>query len=152
MTRTQIASLMALIAGLAGRRRRLSLPRAPSPASSPAIRPIASPTTGAANITVRIDNAAARPNLRMQIVDDPAAADFVLIDDGDTGDACQGAVETIRLDNKAGNPDLTVALSRAAAGYKIYVRSARFSAQDAAALFAVMWRDARGAGAVAARD
>lgn len=151
MTRAQIASLMALI---------VVVPAAAGAYFAPSAQPcfVAGNSayrvskTGAANIIVRIDNAAARPNLRMQIVDDPAAADFVLIDDGDGGNACHGAVETIRLDNKAGNPDLTVALSRAAAGYKIYVRSARFSAQDAAALFAVMWRNARGAGAVAARD
>jgi hypothetical protein len=103
---------------------------------------------GAADVTVRIDNKAARANLRMQIVDDPAAADFVLIDDGESN-TCPGGAETIRLDNEASNPDLTVALSRDAADYKLYVRSARFSAQDAAALFAVMWRNAR-AGALAA--
>ena len=77
----------------------------------------------------------------MQIVDDPATADFVLVDDGESG-ACDGAVETIRLDSEARNPDLTVALSHEAADYKLYVRSPRFSAQDAAAFFAVMWHNA----------
>jgi hypothetical protein len=79
----------------------------------------------------------------MQIVDDPADADFVLVDDGESG-ICDGAVETIRLDSTAGNPDLTVALSQDAAEYKLYVRSPRFSTQDAAAFFSVMWHNARG--------
>ncbi|MDI1344971.1 MAG: hypothetical protein PSV22_12835, partial [Pseudolabrys sp.] len=39
-----------------------------------------STNTSAAHI-VRIDNTAAHPDLRMQLVDDPAAADFVLVDD-----------------------------------------------------------------------
>ena len=94
-----------------------------------------------ADVTVRIDNTAAQPNLRMQLVDDSAAADFVLVDDGDTVNACTGAasVKSIRLDPSASNADLTVTLSREPADYKIYVRSAGFSEQDAAALFALLW-------------
>ncbi|HEY1310038.1 MAG TPA: hypothetical protein VGF02_03740 [Pseudolabrys sp.] len=99
----------------------------------------------AANFTVRIDNTAAKPDLRLQLIDDPAAADFVLVDDSDTVGACTdtNAVSTIRLDPQAANADLTVALSRAPAAYKIYVRSAGFSEQDAAALFAVIWNSGR---------
>ena len=99
----------------------------------------------AADFTVRIDNTAAQPNLRMQLVDDSAAADFVLIDDGDAVNVCTGAtaIQSIRLDPAAANADLTVTLSRAPAAYKIYVRSASFSQQDAAALFAVIWQTAR---------
>ena len=95
-----------------------------------------------ANVTVRIDNTAAQPDLRLQLVDDPAAADFVLVDDSDAVGACTdaNAVQSIRLDPQAANADLTVALSRAPAAYKIYVRSASFSEQDAAALFAVIWQ------------
>jgi hypothetical protein len=98
-----------------------------------------------ADFTVRIDNTAAQPNLRMQLVDDSAAADFVLVDDGDAVNACTGltAIKSIRLDPAAANADLTVNLSRAPAAYKIYVRSASFSQQDAAALFAVIWQTAR---------
>jgi hypothetical protein len=101
--------------------------------------------SGSANFTVRIDNAAANPNLHLQVVDDPASADFVLVDDSDTVVACTdtNAVQTIRLDPKAAKADLTVALSRAPAAYKIYVRSASFSERDAAALFAVIWNSAR---------
>ncbi len=96
-----------------------------------------------ANVTIRIDNTAANPDLRLQQVDDSAVADFVLVDDSDTVNGCTGAVQSIRLDPAAANADLTVSLSRAPAGYKIYVRSAIFSEQDAAALFAAIWHSAR---------
>jgi hypothetical protein len=101
--------------------------------------------SASANLTVRIDNAAAKPDLRMQLVDDAASADFVLVDDGNSGNACAGvsAVQTIRLDPNAPDADLTVTLSRAPASYKIYVRSAGYSDRDAAALFAAIWQNAR---------
>lgn len=104
--------------------------------------------SASANTIVRIDNAAASPNLRLQLVDDPAAADFVLVDDGDAADACKAAtaVKSIRIDPAAANADLTVTLSRTAADYKIYVRSANYTEQDAAALFAVIWQNARKTG------
>ena len=62
-----------------------------------------------ANYTVRIDNEAARPDLRLQLVDAPDAADFVLLDDADNADACRAAntVKTIRIDAAAANPDIT---------------------------------------------
>jgi fructose-specific component phosphotransferase system IIB-like protein len=98
--------------------------------------------SASADYTVRIDNAAANPSLRMQLVDDPAAADFVLVDDGDAADACEAAtaINTIRIDPAAAQPDLTVALSRAAADHKIYIRTTNYSEEDAAALFAVIWQ------------
>lgn len=100
--------------------------------------------------TVRIDNDAAKPNLRMQLVDDPAAADFVLVDDSDATAACNGvtAVDIINIDNAAEKPDLIVAVSRAPAGYKIYLHSENYSEQDAAALAAVIWQNATKTGAL----
>lgn len=99
---------------------------------------------------VRIDNAAASPTLRMQLVDDPGIADFVLVDDGDGAGACKGAatIESIRVDPAASDPELTISLSRKPADHKIYVKSAHFSQQDAAALFAVIWRNAGKAGSL----
>ena len=102
------------------------------------------PAVTAADYTVRIDNAAPGPNLRLQMVDDPAAADFVLVDDGDAAEACKGAaIKTIRIDATAAEPDVTVALTRTAADYKVFLKSSNFTEQDAAALFAVIWRSAR---------
>src|ERR1043165_5511656 len=69
--------------------------------------------SASAAIIVRIDNAATAPNLRMQLVDDAGAADFVLVDD-DSVDACKGlaVIKNIRLDPAAARADLTVSLSR----------------------------------------
>jgi len=101
----------------------------------------------AADYTVRIDNAAAKPDLRLQLVDDPAAADFVMVDEGDAAHACAaGALKTVRIDAAAQRPDLTVTLSRDNADHKVFVQSANFSEQDAAALFAVIWQNSRRAG------
>src|ERR1700719_3326144 len=96
---------------------------------------------------VRIDSRAAHPDLRMQLVDDPTTADFVLVDDfdGADSDACHGSLKTIRVDDDEQRPDLTINLAADgdAADFKLYVRSARYSHDDAAALFGVMWRAPR---------
>ena len=95
---------------------------------------------------VRIDNAAAHPDLRVGLVDQPEIADFVLVDDLDDvqGNACAASTppKTIRVDAGEMLPDLTVSLGATdvATDFKLYVRSARFSQEDAAALFGVMWR------------
>lgn len=95
---------------------------------------------------IRIDSAAAQPDLRMQLVDRPEYADFVLVDDfsGSEPSPCRSStpVRTVTLDGVAAKPDVTVHLSADAKGadYRIYVRSTRFSQQDAAALLAAMWK------------
>lgn len=100
---------------------------------------------GPASYSVRIDNAAPQPGLRLQVVDDPATADFMLIDDSASANSCHDAatVNSIRVNAADADPDLTVSLSHEPAEHKIYVRSANFSERDAAALFAVMWRNAQ---------
>ena len=139
MTRTHIASIMVLMLAVPAAAGAIFAPKAkPCFISGNAAYRIAD--SGTADVTVRIDNKAPHPTLSMQIIDDPATADFVLIDDEENS-ACSDATETIRLDSQAVKPDLTVALWGETAPYKIYVRSARFSTQDAAALFAVMWRN-----------
>jgi hypothetical protein len=107
-----------------------------------------SAATQAPDYRVRIDNAAAHPDLRVGLVDQPEIADFVLVDDLDAvqGNACAVTTppKTIRVDAGETLPDLTVSLSQIGAAdasdFKLYVRSARFSQEDAAALFGVMWR------------
>jgi hypothetical protein len=100
---------------------------------------------GPASYSVRIDNAAPQPGLRLQVVDDPATADFMLIDDSASASDCRDVVtvNSIRINAGGTDPDLTVSLSREPAEHRIYVRSANFSERDAAALFAVMWRNAQ---------
>lgn len=94
---------------------------------------------------IRIDSAAAQPDLRMQLVDRPEYADFVLVDDfsGSEPSTCKSStpVRTVTVDGAA-QPDVTVHLSADAKGadYRLYVRSTRFSQQDAAALLAAMWK------------
>jgi hypothetical protein len=144
MTRPRIASLLVVIAAAtAGAKTYFADPAKPCfVAGTHAYR---FSGDGHANVTVRVNNTAAHPNLRIQLVNDPATADFVMVDDGDGATACRnvGAIKSIRLDTAAAKPDLTVTLSRAAAPYKIYVHSAHYTPQDAAALFAVMQQDAR---------
>ena len=86
--------------------------------------------SASADVTARIVSTTAKPSLRMQLVDDSSAADFVLVDDSDTVNACTdaAAVQSIRIDPNARNADLTVVLSRQPADYKIYVRSANLLA------------------------
>ena len=94
--------------------------------------------------TVRFADVQTRADLRIHLMDSPDQADFVLVDDvgGYAPSACNGPapVKTIRIDAEADSPDVTVSLTSdlAAADYRIYVHSARFSHQDAAALLAVM--------------
>src|SRR5690242_8005986 len=107
MTRTHIASIMVLMLAVPAGAGAIFAPKAkPCFISGNAAYRIAD--NGTADVTVRVDNKAAHPTLSMQLIDDPAAADFVLIDD-DENSACTGPTATIRLDSHAANPDLTVA-------------------------------------------
>ena len=100
--------------------------------------------TRSPDVRVKIAGDAAAPDLRMQSVDRAEIADFVLVDDSDeTGPAgCRSAapVRTVALVTDAAPPDVTVKLSTETGGYKIYVQSARYSQQDAAALLAAIWK------------
>ena len=102
--------------------------------------------TAAPDYRIRIDGQAAQPDLRMQLVDRAEHADFVLVDDFNDGEprTCNSstAIRTVTHDGATGIADVTVQLSAdaKAANYRIYVRSARFSQQDAAALLAAMWK------------
>jgi len=143
MTRTHIAALIVLVVAIPAATAGSFFASSDKPCFIAGAAGYRISEGAAADFTVRIDNTAAQPNLRMQLVDDSAAADFVLVDDGDAVNTCAGAtIQSIRLDPAAANADLTVSLSRAPASYKIYVRSASFSQQDAAALFAVIWQTA----------
>jgi hypothetical protein len=101
-----------------------------------------------ADFTIKIDNDAADPDLVLQLVEDPARADFVLADGAATAGVCAGlrTIRTIRVDPQAREPDLTIALRSSGdtpSRYRIYANSVDFSTQDAAALFAVMTQTGR---------
>lgn len=97
------------------------------------------PSSARADYTVRLDSAAAMPDIRIRIVDTADAADFVFVDDGDVPPACQrsgAVVKTVKIDAAA--PDLIagIATGSESADYRIYVRSRWISPEMAAALFA----------------
>jgi hypothetical protein len=116
------------------------------------------PTASAPDFRVRIESAAPHPDLQIQLVDNPAIADFVIADDfsaASESTACQTATpaKTVKVDAEAQKPDLVVNLAADIVDpdYRVYVHSMRHSSQDAAALLAVMWK-AQHSRAVAARD
>ena len=116
------------------------------------------PTASSPDFRVRIERAAPHPDLRMQLVDSPELADFVIADDFSAtseSTACQTATpaKTVKVDAEARKPDVVVNLAADIANpdYRVYVHSVRHSSQDAAALLAVMWK-AQQSRAVAARD
>ena len=93
---------------------------------------------------VKIDNAAPRPDLRMQLVDRPEIADFVLADDygaASPSNACRSPAP-VKLDSETHAPDVTVSLAPGDTlpDYRVYVHSARFSHRDVAALLAALWK------------
>lgn len=98
------------------------------------------------DLHVKIDNAAPRPDLRMQLVDRPEIADFVLVDDhGATpGNACRSPapVKVVKVDGETRSPDIVVSLDpgEATPDYKVYVHSVRFSHRDGAAMLAALWK------------
>ena len=101
-----------------------------------------SQATSTPDFRVRIDNAAAHPDLLVQLVDRAEIADFVLVDDpaASAGSGCNSAGERKTVKIVPGPADLTIALTRAAenADFKLFVHSARVTHQDAAALYALM--------------
>jgi len=92
-----------------------------------------------ADYTVRIDPAAAAPDLRVHLSETADQADFVLVDDGEALRGCRGApVRSVKIDAEAVAPDLVMGLvaESANADYRIYVRSHEFAPTAAAALLA----------------
>jgi hypothetical protein len=105
------------------------------------------PTASSPDFRVRIERDAARPDLRIQLVDSPDLADFVIADDftaTSESTACQSPTpaKTVKVDAEAQKPDVVVTLAADVPDpdYRVYVRSVRHSSQDAAALLAVMWK------------
>lgn len=95
---------------------------------------------------IRIDNNAARPDLRMELVDRPEISDFALADDFSTphGNACRSPapMKIVRIDNEARSADVTVSFGRGDTipDLRIYVHSMRYSHQDVAAVLAALWK------------
>jgi hypothetical protein len=109
------------------------------------------PTAATPDFRVRVVRDAARPDLRIQLVDSPELADFVIVDDitaAGESTACQTTIppRTVKVDLETQRPDLVVSLAAEmdAPDQRVYVRSIRHSAPDAAALLAAMWKTQHG--------
>lgn len=106
-----------------------------------------------ADLTVRIDTAAAAPDIRIAFAETPDEADFVFVDDGNSPPACGASAKSVRIDAAAMQLNLVVGLAReqGPADYRIYVRSRWLSSEAAAALFAAAHAPLRLAGHMANR-
>ena len=92
-----------------------------------------------AGIQVAFTDDPSQATVRVQITDDADAADFAVVDDGESEEpgACQGNPSTrlVAISGQPGNDRPTIYLStEGPADYRIYVRSKTFSQKEAAAL------------------
>jgi hypothetical protein len=98
-----------------------------------------SPTPWQAHLRVGFTDDPALATVRVQIVDNPASADFAVTDDGGNADTTTCAVTAatrfvaIATDTTAAQP-LILLTSDGDADYRIFVRSKSFTVRDAAAL------------------
>lgn len=98
-----------------------------------------------ADVTVRIDPAAATSDIRIKLVETADEADFVFVDDGAPPTCPRGsAIKSVRID-PAAVPDLVVGLARddSPADYRVYARSRWLAPEATAALFAAAHMPAR---------
>src|SRR4029077_14069005 len=113
--------------------------------AGPVTYQIAPPGVASPDFRVKIGDA--DPELRVTLVDRVDSADVALVDELDVVGACMsaGGVRTVRVVGEASAADLTVSLSREGgdADLKLFVHSARFSDDEAAALLAAMRLDQR---------
>jgi hypothetical protein len=135
-----VLALAAVPIGVGGKILTASSPASCFATSSATYRIVA--TTARPDFIVKVTDGDDAADLRLQLVEQPEMADFVLVDDADSPDACPGAssIRTIQASAGAQAPDLTVSLTAQphAADRKIFVRSEKFTPQQAAALFAVI--------------
>ena len=148
MKRTHIFSLMVLVAAI------------PAAAASSFFAPSAKPCffagnagyeltgSASADYTVRIDNTAVRAQPAHAGGGRSGGGRFRAGRRRRAGRSLQDGHRHQKRPPRSGSAgaDLTIAVSAQPADYKIYVRSANFSEQDAAALFAVIWQNARKTG------
>ncbi len=95
-----------------------------------------------ADYVVRIDPAAAAPDIRVAMTETVDEADFVFVEES-AGGRCSGG-KRVKIDPAAA-VDLTIGFAPAAepADYRIYLRSSSLSPQAAAALYAAAHLPAR---------
>ena len=135
--RVKILALLMLAAALPATAKTFGLSLG---ATSPACLSIGSAsyrlTTDRADVTVRLDPAAATPDIRIAFAEQAEEADFVFIDDGAAPACARGAGRRVKIDEAASELVVGLAAADARADYRIYVRSRWLEPQMAAALFA----------------
>ncbi|HZP74573.1 MAG TPA: hypothetical protein VFB45_00385 [Pseudolabrys sp.] len=94
-----------------------------------------------AGTRVRIADDATPSDLRVSFVDSPDRADFILVDDAGEPENCPAARRrTVNVGHGVAKADISVGIVQDAADYRIYLNSTRYSREDAAGLFAAIWR------------
>jgi len=101
-----------------------------------------------ADFSVQVGQSTALPDITLKLVSDPDQADLILADHLDDSDmaVCKSIsameVKTILITDAAFRPDVKVALAEAPflPDYTIFVQSESFTNEEAAALFAVIWK------------
>lgn len=100
---------------------------------------ISAPTRDA-DLRIRLDNAADRPDIAIRLIDDPAQADFVLVDDTARTQSCQSGTRRrlVSIGQDVPSPHLTIRVSRQtqAGDRTLYFDSEALSQEQAAALVA----------------
>ena len=108
-------------------------------------------TSSFPDYTVKVSENVSYPDVTIALIGDPSEANLILADDLNSSDmkVCKTEstfttveIKTIKVDSTASFPDLSVKLitdSSKTADYKMLVQSDRFTRQEAAALFAVIW-------------
>lgn len=101
--------------------------------------------------TVKIVDKSFVSDLSLKIVHEPEEADVLFVENDKNADIFVSkastaiGVKSIKISPTSIAPDITVLLSEDVTlpDYKIYVLSTRFTRDEAAALFAVIWKDAQ---------
>lgn len=101
--------------------------------------------------TVNVSDSTLTPDISMKLVDNPQYADLIFVDNFDKADmkVCKTSIGfdtlTINVSNSAILSDISILLSRSPLffDYTIFVASTKFTKEEAAALFAVIWEENR---------
>lgn len=110
-----------------------------------------SATAVLADYTVKVSPDLLVADLSLKIVHEPEEADLIFLENDEKAQMFVAkmkspvGVKTINVSSNAVTADITVKLSEdiLMPDYKIYVLSSRFSKEEAAALFAVTWKEKR---------
>ena len=105
----------------------------------------------APDIEVKVSETAIAPDFTFKIVHDPREADLVFVDDHEKADVFVTkaksalAAKTIKVSATSIVPDISVKIANdpILPDYKIYVSSAHFTKEEAAAIFAIYLKASR---------